>query len=85
MLFAVISFENMSTTTPANSTAAKRILKEYNTICADASSGFKITLVGNDMNHWETSIIGPEDTPYANGIFKLEIKFPLDYPFNPVS
>ena len=37
----------------------------------------------DDLQRWEGSIIGPEGTPYANGIFRLTIDFPGDYPFRP--
>lgn len=40
----------------------------------------------NDLNvlgpHYVT-IKGPENTPYENGIFKLKIVIPDDYPFKP--
>ena len=33
-----------------------------------------------DIFHWKISLIGPQDTPYAGGIFILTADFPDDYP-----
>ena len=37
----------------------------------------------NALDELEASIIGPEDTPYENGVFRLSVRVPDRYPFEP--
>ena len=62
----------------------KRIEHELKLITEDpphnCSAG---PLNNNDMFLWNGTILGPTESPYSGGIFKLEIKFTEDYPFKP--
>jgi ubiquitin-conjugating enzyme E2 D len=42
-----------------------------------------VSIAEDDMFRWTCRMIGPEDTPYAGGIFHLKIEFPSQYPFKP--
>lgn len=35
------------------------------------------------MNHLSGTITGPDGTPYAKGVFKIDIHIPTSYPFEP--
>lgn len=37
----------------------------------------------NDDQHWRASIVGPTGTPYAGGLFEVEITIPVRFPFEP--
>ena len=39
--------------------------------------------MADDLTELAGTVAGPPDTPYAGGKFKLEIKIPDTYPFNP--
>ena len=60
-----------------------RIRKELEELQKDPPSNCSAGPTLENLYTWEGQIIGPEDTPYHGGIFRLEIVFPPNYPFKP--
>ncbi len=66
--------------------AKQRIQREFKEVLKSEEvqkSGVHLELVGDDLTDLVGTIAGPVDSPYAGGTYKLEIKIPDTYPFNP--
>ena len=68
---------------PNNTCFSRRVLKElYDHYKSENNNNYHIYPRNGDLSIWDVIIFGPEDSPYKNGIFNLEIRIPKNYPFN---
>ncbi|POY76210.1 hypothetical protein BMF94_0405 [Rhodotorula taiwanensis] len=44
-------------------------------------SDYEVTLVDNKMNEFFVSFKGPEETPFAGGVWKIHVELPEGYPY----
>ena len=66
------------------SLSTQRINTELNEIMRHPPSNCSACLENEeDIFIWNATILGPFDTPYAGGIWKLKISLPTNYPFKP--
>jgi len=66
--------------------AQQRIQREFREVVKSkeiAESGVQLELVNDDLSELAGTVAGPPDTPYSGGKYRLEIKIPDTYPFNP--
>uniref|UniRef100_A0A6M2DXK6 E2 ubiquitin-conjugating enzyme n=1 Tax=Xenopsylla cheopis TaxID=163159 RepID=A0A6M2DXK6_XENCH len=61
----------------------RRLKNELNAIRSDAPDGIDAVPLDAQCCHWQAVISGPEDSPYAGGMFFLYLQMPLTYPIDP--
>lgn len=66
-----------------NNTISRRIIKEIEQLTNSPTEGINVTPIGDNLRYLNAIIIGPPDTPYENGNFKLEIFLKKEYPLEP--
>lgn len=60
-----------------------RLKREIEKLIKDPPTGITCYVKENILDDWEVDIIGPPETPYAEGVFKVKVNFPDAYPFEP--
>jgi ubiquitin-conjugating enzyme E2 D len=67
-----------------SSAVIKRIQKEVEKMTKDAPENCSAGPINNtDITNWTGTLIGPTESPFEGGIYKITIRFPTDYPYSP--
>lgn len=61
----------------------KRLQKELMEMQKEKSAVCDAAPKNNNLFHWWACIFGPEGTPYAGGLFYLDLDIPKKYPMKP--
>ena len=58
-----------------------RLNKELKEMANDPPDNCSASIANDDIKHWNAIVLGPQGSPFENGIFHIDIFFPDNYPF----
>ncbi|CAL8469229.1 g8770 [Coccomyxa elongata] len=61
----------------------RRIVKETQRLLSEPAPGISASPCEDNLRYFNVIILGPQNTPYEGGTFKLELFLPEDYPMAP--
>ena len=61
----------------------KRLIQEYRALCRNPPHAFLLYPVEGNMLQWHFTLQGPEDSPYAIGLYHGKVFIPPTYPISP--
>ncbi|OEL31347.1 Ubiquitin-conjugating enzyme E2 36 [Dichanthelium oligosanthes] len=64
----------------ANSNLPRRIIKETQRLLSEPAPGISASPSEENMRYFNVMILGPAQSPYEGGVFKLELFLPEEYP-----
>merc|ERR1712070_883699 len=83
-LILAATARSTTTTTTAMSTAARRrLMRDFKRMQTDPPAGVSASPIADNVMTWNAVIIGPSDTPFEDGTFKLVMHFEEAYPNKP--
>ncbi|CDO55218.1 similar to Saccharomyces cerevisiae YGL058W RAD6 Ubiquitin-conjugating enzyme (E2) [Geotrichum candidum] len=65
--------------------ARKRLMRDFKRMEQDPPAGVYASPVADNVMTWNAVIIGPADTPFEDGTFRLTLEFDEQYPNKPPS
>ncbi|KAH7533186.1 hypothetical protein FEM48_Zijuj04G0103500 [Ziziphus jujuba var. spinosa] len=67
----------------ANNNLPRRIIKETQRLLSEPAPGISASPSEDNMRYFNVMILGPSQSPYEGGVFKLELFLPEEYPMAP--
>ncbi|BFZ57137.1 Ubiquitin-conjugating enzyme E2 2 [Savitreella phatthalungensis] len=66
-----------------STSARRRLMRDFKRMQQDPPAGVSASPVADNVMFWNAVIIGPADTPFEDGTFKLILQFEENYPNKP--
>ncbi|KAJ5231918.1 Ubiquitin-conjugating enzyme [Penicillium citrinum] len=66
-----------------STSARRRLMRDFKRMQTDPPAGVSASPVADNVMTWNAVIIGPADTPFEDGTFRLVMNFEEQYPNKP--